>query len=106
LCEGSTTGAVPKELDMISKFILNMTVVAKKCTRRGNNGTDDATSSLMTMVIRLARDTTTQCHTGGYVFLQEWFSFVFAKWLGTVVAKLQFQIVKKNAVLLLLLQHG
>jgi hypothetical protein len=29
---------------MISKFILNMTVTAKKCTRRGNNGnTDDAT---------------------------------------------------------------
>jgi hypothetical protein len=30
---------------MISKFILNMTVATKQCTRRGNNGnTDDATA--------------------------------------------------------------
>jgi hypothetical protein len=51
LCEGST-GAVAKGLDMISKFILNMTVAAKKCTRRGNNGnTDDAMASLMTNLI-------------------------------------------------------
>jgi hypothetical protein len=52
LCEGSTTGAVAKGLDMISKFILNMTVAAKKCTRRGKNGKngnmDDATAPLMT----------------------------------------------------------
>jgi hypothetical protein len=46
---------VAKGLGMISKFILNMTVAAKKCTRRGNNGnngnTDDATASLMTNLI-------------------------------------------------------
>jgi hypothetical protein len=37
---------------MISKFILNMTVAAKKFTRRGNNGnTDDATASLTTNLI-------------------------------------------------------
>jgi hypothetical protein len=43
---------VAKGLDMISKFIQNMTVAAKKCTRRGNNGNmDDATASLMANLI-------------------------------------------------------